>query len=53
MFLLKSERPDKYRERVDVRLNVRREAERIALRLGVDVEATIAEAERILAQGGA
>ena len=55
VFLLKSERPDKYRERtsVDIRLDIRHEAERIATRLGVDVEATIAEAERMLAEGGA
>jgi hypothetical protein len=52
IFLLKSERPDKFRERVEVKLDLRREAERIAARLGVDVEATIAEAERILAAGG-
>lgn len=53
MFLLKSERPDKFRERVEVKLDLRREAERIAARLGVDPEATIAEAERILAGSGA
>jgi ribosome modulation factor len=54
MFLLKSLRPDVYRERasVDVNLDLRREAERIALSAGVDVEATLAEAERILAEGG-
>jgi len=51
-FLLRAERPDKYRDRVDVRLDLRHEAARIATRLGVDVEATIAEAERILAEGG-
>jgi hypothetical protein len=52
-FLLRAERPDKFRERVDIKLDLRREAERIATRLGVDVEATIAEAERMLAEGGA
>lgn len=49
VFLLKSERPEKYREKVDVRVDFRREAERIATRLGVDVESMIVEAERILA----
>lgn len=49
VFLLKSERPEKYREKVEVRVDFRREAERIATRLGVDVEAMIVEAERILA----
>lgn len=52
MFLLKSERPERFRERVDVRFDIRREAERIATRLGVDPEAAIAEAERILAGSG-
>jgi hypothetical protein len=50
MFLLRSERPDKYRERMELRVDLRAEAQRIAARLGVDVEATIAEAERILAE---
>jgi hypothetical protein len=49
VFLLKAHRPDLYRDKVDVRVDVRREAEKIASRLGVDVEAMIAEAERILA----
>ena len=54
MFLLRSLRPDVYRERatVDVNLDLRREAERIAASAGVDAEATLAEAERILAEGG-
>lgn len=53
VFLLKSERPDKFREKVEIRFDLRREAERIAARLGVDPEAAIAEAERILAGSGA
>ena len=53
MFLLKSERPEKFREKVDIKLDLRREAERIATSLNVDVEATIAMAERLLAEGGA
>ena len=52
MFLLKSDRPDKYRERVDIRVDLRREAERIAADLGIDADAAIAEAERILAETG-
>jgi len=53
MFLLKADRPEKYRERVDVRFDLRREAERIAASLGIDVEAALSEAERILEAGGA
>jgi hypothetical protein len=52
MFLLKADRPDKYRDKVDVRFDLRREAERIASSLGIDVEAAIAEAERILESSG-
>ena len=52
MFLLKSDRPDRYRERVDIRVDLRREAERIAADLGIDAEEAIAEAERILAETG-
>jgi hypothetical protein len=53
MFLLKADRPDKYRDKVDVRFDLRREAERIAASLGIDVEVALAEAERILEAGGA
>jgi hypothetical protein len=52
-FLLRAERPDKYRERVDVRLDLRHEAARIASSLGIDVEEMIVEAERLLAASGA
>jgi hypothetical protein len=47
VFLLKSERPEKYREKTTV--DVRIEATKIALRLGLDVEQVIMEAERLLA----
>jgi len=53
MFLLKADRPENYRERVDVRFDIRREAERIAASLGIDVEAALSEAERILEASGA
>jgi hypothetical protein len=53
MFLLRAHRPALYRERVDVRLDVRREAERIAAELdGVSADEIIAEAERIARGGG-
>jgi hypothetical protein len=49
IFLLKTRRPEKFRDRVEVRVDVRNEAERIATHLGVDVGELLAEAERILA----
>ena len=49
MFLLKSLRPSVYRERTEVKVDVRREAERIALKDGLDPDELIAEANRILA----
>jgi hypothetical protein len=52
-FLLRAERPEKYREQVAVRLDLRREASRIATSLGIDVEEMIVEAERLLASSGA
>jgi hypothetical protein len=53
MFLLRAHRPSLYRERLDVRLDVRREAARLAAGLdGVSAEEIIAEAERIAAAGG-
>ena len=48
MFLLRAHRPERYRE--TLRLDIRAEATRIASELGVDAEAAIAEAERILAR---
>jgi len=47
MFLLKAHRPERYRERVDVRLELRAEAERVAERLGVPVEAILERVERL------
>jgi len=49
IFLLKSLRPSVYRERTVVRVDVRREAERIAAKDGLDPDELIAEANRILA----
>lgn len=50
IFLLKTRRPEKFRDRVDVRVDtVRDSAERLAAHLGVDVGELLAEAERILA----
>jgi hypothetical protein len=52
MFLLRGHRPALYRERVDVRLDVRREAERLAAELdGVSADELVAEAERIARAG--
>lgn len=49
IFLLKGARPQKYRERVDINLDIRREIERLT-NDPVEREAAIAEAERILAR---
>ena len=46
MFLLRAHRPERYRDRVDVRVEVRREAERVAAKLGMSVEDVLAAAER-------
>jgi hypothetical protein len=48
MFLLRAHRPERYRE--TVRIDLAREASAIAGLLGVEPEAAIAEAERILAE---
>ena len=48
MFLLRAHRPERYRE--TVRIDLAREASAIAGLLGVDPDAAIAEAERILAE---
>ncbi len=50
IFLLKSLRPDRYRERLDVRVEMRREVERIAAAEGLDPVALMTEVERILAE---
>lgn len=48
IFLLKSLRPDRYRERIEMRVDMRREAERLAASLdGVSADDLIAEAEAI------
>ena len=53
MFLLRAHRPALYRERVELRLDIRREAERLASELdGVSADELIAEAERIARAGG-
>jgi hypothetical protein len=46
MFLLRSLRPERYREALDVRLDIRHEAERMAERLGCTVDEVLAAAER-------
>ena len=53
MFLLKAVRPDRYRERVDLTVDIRREAERIAAAAGLETDAVIAEAERLIAEARA
>ncbi|HEY1168755.1 MAG TPA: hypothetical protein VGE81_07280 [Candidatus Limnocylindrales bacterium] len=46
MFLLRAHRPERYRDSIDVRLDVRREAERIAAKLGMSAEEVLEIAER-------
>jgi hypothetical protein len=46
MFLLKAHRPERYREALNVRLDIRPEAQRIAERLGIPVEEVLEAAER-------
>jgi hypothetical protein len=48
MFLLKAHRPERFRE--TIRIDLRHEAERLAAELGIDAEAAIAEAERLVAE---
>ncbi len=47
IFLLKGARPERYRERVDMTVDLRREAERVAAERGLDVERLLARAEEI------
>ncbi len=49
IFLLKAHRPERFRE--TIRIDLRREAERLASELGIDAEEALAEAERIVARG--
>lgn len=56
IFLLKANRPDKFRERVDVRVQraeLEAEVRRLAESAGVDYAAALAEAERILTEAKA
>jgi hypothetical protein len=48
IFLLKSLRPETFRDRVDITVDLRRQAERIARDLGLSPDTLIAEAERLL-----
>jgi hypothetical protein len=50
IFLLKGARPSKFRERVDVTVDVRKAVEKYATQMGVDVEEAMAEAQAILAE---
>ena len=50
MFLLRGLRPERYGAAVDVRLELRADAERLAPRLGVSVEELIARVERKAAE---
>lgn len=52
IFLLKGRRPEKYAERHKHTVAVRQEAERMAKEFGLDVDAVLAEAEKILAEAG-
>lgn len=47
IFLLKAHRPEVYRERVDMRVDVRLAAERLAKTTGLDADELLAEADRI------
>jgi hypothetical protein len=52
MFLLKADRA-KFREKVEIKLDVEIEAERIGRSIGVSGQAVLDEAQRILEAGGA
>jgi transposase len=52
IFLLKGNRPSKYRERVDVTFQARETAERLAAEIGVTADELLAEAERIAGKAG-
>lgn len=52
MFLLKADRA-KFREKVEIKLDIEREAERIGKAIGLNAQAVLIEAERILEAGGA
>jgi hypothetical protein len=52
MFLLKADRA-KFKEKVEIKVDVEYEAERIGRRIGVSGQAVLDEAQRILEAGGA
>jgi hypothetical protein len=47
MFLLRAHRPERYRDSVEVRLDVRAQAEQVAARLGVPLEQVLERVERL------
>ena len=53
IFLLKSLRPDVYRENVHIEVNARREAKRLAHEQGLSEEEVLAEVDKILKGSGA
>jgi hypothetical protein len=50
MFLLRAHRPERYRDSLDVHLDIRREAERIAEKLGMSAGEVLEIAERRAAE---
>lgn len=50
IFLMKGANPSRYRERIDLTVDVRRTAEQFATAHGLDADEVMAEAERILAE---
>lgn len=50
MFLLRAHRPERYRDSLEVHLDVRREAERIAAKLGMSPDEVLEIAERRAAE---
>ena len=50
MFLLRAHRPERYRDSIDIRLDVRREAERIAAKLGMSADEVLEIAQRRAAE---
>jgi hypothetical protein len=47
MFLLRGLKPERYRERIDVRVDLRRRAARVAERLGIPVDEVLERVERL------
>jgi hypothetical protein len=46
MFLLRAHRPERYRDTLDIHVDFRREAERIAARFGLNADEVLADANR-------